>query len=120
MLFIFQLSIFKPVWVLVDYRTNYDYIVEVLCENKDVPESSCNGTCYLNKQLSEIAKEQSPNNQGEKSQDYNRTKSDYIPSKVYQLAEIFREENKLLPEVRYLNLFESICMKIDSPPPQFT
>src|SRR5690554_6571989 len=45
----------KPFWPVVDYMVNYDYIVNVLCENKDEPEMECNGKCYLGK---ELAKEQ--------------------------------------------------------------
>lgn len=30
---------------------NYDYIVNVLCENKDNPKLQCNGKCYLMKKL---------------------------------------------------------------------
>lgn len=45
----------RPLWPLVEYAVNYDYIVEKLCENKDKPEMECNGKCYLTKQLAEEA-----------------------------------------------------------------
>ncbi len=41
----------KPMWPVVDYVVNYDYIVNVLCENKDKPEMKCNGKCHLIKEL---------------------------------------------------------------------
>lgn len=34
-----------------EYVMNYDYIVEVLCINKDKPALSCHGTCHLKSQL---------------------------------------------------------------------
>ncbi|NPD45125.1 hypothetical protein [Lentimicrobium sp. S6] len=38
--------------VYINYYVNYDYFVNVLCENKDNPEKpACNGKCHLNKQL---------------------------------------------------------------------
>jgi len=38
--------------VYLNYFVNYDYFVNVLCENKDNPEKpNCNGKCHLNKQL---------------------------------------------------------------------
>jgi len=40
---------------VVDYAINYDYIVNVLCENKGKPEMQCNGKCYLTKELAEEA-----------------------------------------------------------------
>lgn len=45
----------KPLWPVVEYAINYDYIVEKLCENKDKPAMQCNGKCYLTKQLAEEA-----------------------------------------------------------------
>ena len=38
--------------VYINYYVNYDYFVNVLCENKDNPEKpACNGKCHLKKQL---------------------------------------------------------------------
>jgi len=45
----------KPLWPVMDYVVNYDYIVNVLCENKDKPEMHCNGTCHLTKELAKEA-----------------------------------------------------------------
>lgn len=42
-------------WPVVDYVVNYDYIVNVLCENKDKPEMQCNGKCHLSKELAKEA-----------------------------------------------------------------
>lgn len=41
----------RPLWPVIEYAVNYNYIVEVLCENKDKPELECDGKCYLSKQL---------------------------------------------------------------------
>lgn len=45
----------KPLWPVVEYVVNYDYIVNVLCENKDKPEMQCNGKCHLTKELAKEA-----------------------------------------------------------------
>ncbi len=42
-------------WPIVDYVVNYDYIVNVLCENKDKPEMECNGKCHLSIELAKEA-----------------------------------------------------------------
>lgn len=47
------LFLVKPIFPLVDYVINYDYISKVLCENKTKPQLKCNGKCYLMKQLSQ-------------------------------------------------------------------
>ena len=50
---LFIWSILAPVLTVFEYFINYDYIVEVLCINKDKPELECDGKCYLKEQLSE-------------------------------------------------------------------
>lgn len=37
--------------ILIDFKINQDFIAEVLCINKEKPMSTCNGKCYLSKQL---------------------------------------------------------------------
>ena len=50
-LFVALTMLLKPLWPVADYIVNYDYIVNVLCENKDKPQLNCDGKCYLAKQL---------------------------------------------------------------------
>jgi len=40
-----------PAFPVLEYLINYDYIANELCENKDKPLLSCNGKCYLEKQV---------------------------------------------------------------------
>lgn len=51
----------KPLWPVMDYFANYNYIVTELCENKDKPEMECNGKCYLAKQLAKEAADDDQN-----------------------------------------------------------
>ena len=51
----------RPSWPLVEYLMNYDYIVNVLCENKDKPALKCNGKCYLAKMLAKEQKKEQKN-----------------------------------------------------------
>lgn len=46
----------KPVFPVIDYIINYDYISTQLCENIKKPELKCNGKCHLKKQLANEAK----------------------------------------------------------------
>ncbi len=52
-LFVALVMLLRPLWPVAEYIMNYDYIVNVLCENKDKPELQCDGTCYLAKMLAE-------------------------------------------------------------------
>ncbi|MBW2938670.1 hypothetical protein KXJ69_11165 [Aureisphaera sp. CAU 1614] len=51
----------RPLWPVVEYVINYNYIIEKLCENRDKPEMKCNGKCYLAKQFAKQASEEDRN-----------------------------------------------------------
>ncbi|WP_396166075.1 hypothetical protein [Flavobacterium sp.] len=57
----------KPIFPVVDYVVNYDYIRTVLCENKAKPELKCNGKCQLMKSLAKESEEEKPINSDKKS-----------------------------------------------------
>lgn len=50
----------KPVFPVVEYVVNYDYVSKVLCENKDKPQLKCNGKCHLMKELAKQAESEKP------------------------------------------------------------
>lgn len=50
----------KPVFPVIDYIINYDYISTELCENKNKPELLCNGKCQLMKELAKVSEEDKP------------------------------------------------------------
>ncbi len=53
--FVFVISafvlLFQPVLPVLEYALDYTYISQVLCINKEKPQSNCNGKCHLGKQL---------------------------------------------------------------------
>ena len=57
----------KPIFPVVDYVVNYNYISTVLCENKAKPELKCNGKCQLMKNLAKESEEEKPINSDKKS-----------------------------------------------------
>jgi len=54
---LYLLAIFQPLYPILEYVINYEYIVEELCENRDKPVLACNGKCYLGKQLTSDEKD---------------------------------------------------------------
>ena len=50
---VYLLAIIQPMYPVLEYLINYDYIVSQLCENRDKPVMACNGKCYLGKQVKE-------------------------------------------------------------------
>lgn len=41
----------KPLFPVLEYAVNYEYISKVLCVNKAKPKMHCNGKCHLMKEL---------------------------------------------------------------------
>ena len=48
--------------VFFDYQIRKDFIAEVLCINKDKPETLCMGKCHLRKQLTKAHKQNNDEN----------------------------------------------------------
>lgn len=59
--FLTVLMLFSPLMPIVDYVLRYDYISEVLCENRSKPEKHCHGKCYLAKSMKKAFNENSEN-----------------------------------------------------------
>lgn len=56
----------KPVFPVISFMVNYDYIAKELCENKTKPELHCNGKCYLKKELAKASENTNQNSQNKK------------------------------------------------------
>lgn len=41
----------SQLWITAAFFLNRDYIARVLCINKDIPDSGCNGACQLKKEI---------------------------------------------------------------------
>lgn len=54
------LIVFKPLFPIVEYLVNYEYISKVLCVNKEKPIMACNGKCYLMSELAKSADTEKP------------------------------------------------------------
>lgn len=50
----------KPIFPVIDYAVNYEYISKVLCINKAKPELKCNGKCHLMKELAKASEDDKP------------------------------------------------------------
>lgn len=61
------LVLFRPIFPVVDYVVNYDYISKVLCENKTKPQMKCNGKCQLMKEMAKASESEKPLSQDKKA-----------------------------------------------------
>lgn len=50
----FALQLGSRIYVMINYQINKEYIAENLCEKKDEPESCCEGSCHLAKELVKV------------------------------------------------------------------
>ena len=48
---LYGVAMLRPLLPILEYYANQDYIVTVLCKNRDKPTMACNGKCYLAKEL---------------------------------------------------------------------
>ncbi len=48
---LYLLALVKPIYPVLDYMVNYDYIATQLCENRNKPILDCNGKCYVAKEI---------------------------------------------------------------------
>jgi hypothetical protein len=87
---LYLLAMVRPVLPIIEYYANYDYIANVLCENKDKPYLDCNGKCYLNKQL----KKTNHNNHDHKSSIPQINLDDYPVSPLGQYNFVAKEFNE--------------------------
>ncbi|MDF2193280.1 hypothetical protein [Paraflavitalea sp. CAU 1676] len=51
LLVIVMAQTFSKCWLLVSFVVNQRTIAATLCENRNKPQSSCHGKCYLRKQM---------------------------------------------------------------------
>ena len=53
LLFVYFLGLSASFAAVVNYYSNFEFITEVLCLNRNEPVTACNGSCYLRIQLHE-------------------------------------------------------------------
>ena len=53
LLFSFLVGALQPVLPLIEYHIFKESIIERFCVDRDLPQSDCEGTCYLSSQLAE-------------------------------------------------------------------
>ncbi|WP_304139174.1 hypothetical protein [Mesonia mobilis] len=111
---LYLVAMLKPVEPILEYCFNYNYIVEVLCVNKDEPRLNCNGKCYLMKQLQKQSSENSP----KKAQSI---QLENYPIGFIEIAEIIQPQQfnfTLKPTYFYFNNYSYLEENIPFQPPQ--
>ncbi|HIB36540.1 hypothetical protein [Mesonia sp.] len=111
---LYLVAMLKPVEPILEYCFNYNYIVEVLCVNKEKPRLNCNGKCYLMKQLQKQSSENSP----KKAQSI---QLENYPIGFIEITEIIQPQQfnfTLKPTYFYFNNYYYLEGNIPFQPPQ--
>ena len=112
---LYLLALVQPALPIIEYFVNYDYISSELCENKDKPILTCNGKCYLEKQV-EKQLDIDHNQETPKPPKIDLEKFITIKSKQFRYSLL--DENKKLKSPISLNTLEDkiILLSILKPP----
>jgi len=99
LIFIIALSVLlKPVFPVIEYVINYDYIANTLCVNKAKPQMHCNGKCHLMKELAKASETEKPT-----SPDKKHTSQD---TSDWFYTEMFAFECKFIPDFQGTSYFQ--------------
>lgn len=112
---LYLLAMVRPLIPIIEYHVNYDYIANVLCENKDRPYLECNGKCYLEKQLKKV----NHSNHDHKSSVPQINFEDYPISPIDQFSYQIKKSEEFIP--KHLFFYELTSQDFDKKilkPPQ--
>jgi len=101
-LFLAFFLVLKPIIPVLQYAIGYDYIVKVLCENREKPEMQCHGTCYLKSELARASKEESSSTE-KKNSETSSTTLFYLVIESLCLLSLHDIKNKI--NTFYSNLY---------------
>ncbi len=108
----------KPLFPVLEYAANYEYISKVLCVNKAKPMMHCNGKCHLIKELAKAQEE-------EKQTPFNKKNStvdsfDLILDIKKDFSLLFYHVNdKTTLNSKYSNLYSCLHLSAIFHPPIF-
>ena len=100
------LLLFKPLFPVVEYAFDYDYISKVLCVNKEKPQMKCNGKCHLMKELAKNAETEKP--ASEKKNNFKDVENLVPPTVSTTTFQPKIKAENLLVNSAYTNLYKSV------------
>lgn len=108
---------FRPLFPIIEYVINYDYIANILCINKDKPELECNGKCHLAKEMAKAASDDSDPKQDKKELSASVKLADYVVEELNIHFHHKFESKESQPTFYYNNLYCYHFSKIVLQPP---
>lgn len=107
----------KPVFPVIEYATNYNYITKVLCINKDKPKLHCNGKCHLMKELAKASESEKPIHSNKKDNSKQEVEILFFQDLITLVATQFFFHSKTTIGDNYANLyFHTVSCSVFHPP----
>jgi hypothetical protein len=78
--------VLRPVLPYIEYAANKDYIIRHLCVNRNVPHSTCNGHCHLQKEIEKSQSDTPAENNNGKDKVQNNNVDDHLLTSSFQVA----------------------------------
>ena len=99
------LMFLKPLFPVIEYAVNYNYISKVLCVNKDKPMLHCNGKCHLMKELAKASENEKPINSDKKNNFKQEVEVLFYQDIKSLIVEQVYFQNKITVSDYYSNLY---------------
>lgn len=118
---VFLLALFmllKPVFPVIDYIVNYEYISKVLCVNKAKPKMKCNGKCHLMKELAKASENETPISSNKKIASHELEVLFFEEIKSFKIASIYFDESHKISN-NYSDLYFYLNSSSFFRPPNF-
>ncbi|MBS7785700.1 hypothetical protein KIH23_00190 [Flavobacterium sp. CYK-55] len=108
----------RPVFPVIEYVVNYDYIANVLCVNKEKPKMHCNGKCHLMKELAKAAESEKPTTPDKKHT--NIESFDWFFDRPLEYSFLNFNQNQGTSYFQYNNLYAHLSVQGIFHPPTFS
>jgi hypothetical protein len=106
----------KPVFPVIDYIVNYEYVSKVLCVNKDKPKMHCNGKCHLMMEMAKASENEKPISSDKKTVSQESEVLFFEEIRSFHIASIYFDEKQKLNSA-YCDLYSHLnCTSIFRPP----
>lgn len=111
LLFSFLIGAIQPVVPLLEYHFFKESIIEFFCVNREVPDSDCDGFCYLTNQIEETEQQQN---------DLRTNHVDYYPGAVLTHFQsglnVYPEQEDRFPDLLVYGV--NLSPSTELPPPK--
>ena len=110
----------KPIFPVIEYMVNYEYIAKTLCVNKAKPQMHCNGKCHLMKELAKAAETEKPISSDKKDNVKQPVEELFFQDIKSLISETIRVFHKKPVSNHYFNLYRHEVDHFVFHPPSFT